>query len=94
MCALIFSKFQSDFFLSNFDFSQLVGMNLRELNGLESYTLAVLDYRLLICREEFEYYDNQISYSFFESGLHYLRAHAEAQRNDPKQSGALQRKDI
>ena len=91
---LIFQKFQSDFFLSNFDFSQLVGMNLKELNGLESYTLAVLDYRLLICREEFEYYDKQISFSFFEAELHYLKAHSELPRNGLNQSGALQRKDI
>lgn len=89
VCVLIFQKFQSDFFLSNHDFSQLVGMNLRELNGLESFTLAVLDYRLLITREEFEFYDNQISFSFFEAGLHYL----EAKRSGLNQSSALLRRD-
>ena len=51
-------KFQHDDFCLNAELAHVCGIDLEELNGLEKYTLEILDYRVWISEEEFKAKDD------------------------------------
>jgi len=47
-------KFHDDIYFNNDDYANMVGVTLEELNEAEKQLLKVLDWRLLVCAEEFD----------------------------------------
>lgn len=58
---LLAAKFQDDVFYSNRFYSQVGGVTVKELNGLEIVMLRILKHRLYVNLEEFAVYHNMVS---------------------------------
>lgn len=55
-CLLLAAKSNEDEVRSNLEYARAGGLSLRELNRLEKRTMQLLNYRLLVNREEYELY--------------------------------------
>jgi hypothetical protein len=53
----VLTKFQNDIYTSNKELAFACGIDPQELNELEVYTLALLDFQLFVSEEDFKNFD-------------------------------------
>ena len=58
---LLTSKMYNDTYYTNLYVAQIGGVTLENINELERFFIAMIDWRLFISAEEFAYYDNSLN---------------------------------
>ena len=61
---LVSSKMQNDIFYTNSYIASVGGVPLENINQLESYFMTMIDWRVNISTEEFEFYERNMSVAY------------------------------